>query len=278
MFGDEVKRLRDAKCWSQAHLAEAAGLNIRTVQRIEGGEPASNETILSLAAALDADLSSLQPEVPSPANGWPSRRRLALASVAVLPAVTFIAVNLLRSIASVSGPYDLAARIGGDLMSFKTFNLVSPVIFLGGVAAALVLCAPALMRLLTTRASRGVLSIQGLELKIDAAAMAVAAAALTTGGRSDRLCSLGVHPHAIGLPTRRLTASDPRIGDYWGRIGPINSVQRHCNATPFGLASGASAGLVRRLCRISFRATVHRDHGQEQPSCPWQRHKSQRAA
>ena len=62
MLGDRVKEMRERKAWSQGHLADAAGLNIRTVQRIEGGEPSSKETMLSLAAALGVDVSELELE------------------------------------------------------------------------------------------------------------------------------------------------------------------------------------------------------------------------
>jgi transcriptional regulator with XRE-family HTH domain len=182
MLADHVKRLREAKSWSQAHLADAAALNIRTVQRIERGGPASAETILSLAAALDADLASFQLEARSARNGGVSKARLTLAWLAVAPALAFVAANLLRSVSGVSGPYDMAAAVGGRLMSLAAFNIVSPIIFLGGAAAALALCAPALLRLRTTRAGQGVVSIHALELRLDGPALALAAAAVVSGG------------------------------------------------------------------------------------------------
>ena len=78
MTGDQVKALREAKCWSQAHLAEAAGLNIRTVQRIEAGEPCAPETMLSLAAALDVEISKLgrRGDDVCGASGRPARHLL----------------------------------------------------------------------------------------------------------------------------------------------------------------------------------------------------------
>ena len=30
-----VRKLRESKAWSQDHLAEAAGLSVRTIQRVE---------------------------------------------------------------------------------------------------------------------------------------------------------------------------------------------------------------------------------------------------
>jgi len=57
-IGDRIRRLRDGKVWTQEHLAEAAGLSARTVQRAEEGA-ASVETLRSLAAALDVPVQEL---------------------------------------------------------------------------------------------------------------------------------------------------------------------------------------------------------------------------
>ena len=48
-----LQRPREHKGWTQEHLARASGLSLRTIQRIEAGDSASKDTILSLAAALD---------------------------------------------------------------------------------------------------------------------------------------------------------------------------------------------------------------------------------
>jgi transcriptional regulator with XRE-family HTH domain len=50
---------REKRAWSQSHLAEVAGLSMRTVQRIERGGVASMESTKALAAALDLELSRL---------------------------------------------------------------------------------------------------------------------------------------------------------------------------------------------------------------------------
>lgn len=57
---EQVKILREARGWTQQHLAEASGLSLRTVQRVEGGQVApSPETLLALSGVfnvrLDAD-------------------------------------------------------------------------------------------------------------------------------------------------------------------------------------------------------------------------------
>lgn len=62
---EKIKALREAKAWSQAHLAEAAGLSLRTVQRMEAEGTASGETRLAVAAALGVPVETLGPDVPA---------------------------------------------------------------------------------------------------------------------------------------------------------------------------------------------------------------------
>ena len=57
-----VQTLRLKRGWSQQQLAEASGLSVRTIQRIETGHPASVETLKSLAAVFEIDFSTLKPE------------------------------------------------------------------------------------------------------------------------------------------------------------------------------------------------------------------------
>ena len=55
----KIKRWRDERLWSQEHLADLAGLGLRTVQRIENGDPASRESVMALAAAFNVDVVAL---------------------------------------------------------------------------------------------------------------------------------------------------------------------------------------------------------------------------
>ncbi len=62
--GEKVKALRESKAWSQAHLAEAAGLSLRTVQRVEAEGTASAETRLAIASALAVSVDALNVAAP----------------------------------------------------------------------------------------------------------------------------------------------------------------------------------------------------------------------
>lgn len=56
---EQVANLRTARGWTQADLAEASGLNLRTVQRIEATAVASLRSKRALASALDVDMQHL---------------------------------------------------------------------------------------------------------------------------------------------------------------------------------------------------------------------------
>lgn len=78
MNAQQIRKLREARAWSQEHLAEAAGLSLRTIQRVEAEGKASPETRLALAAALEVSVTELSaPEAGAPAataevtpSGW----------------------------------------------------------------------------------------------------------------------------------------------------------------------------------------------------------------
>src|ERR1700722_14669075 len=67
--GDRIRSLRERKAWTQQHLAEAASVSPRTVQRAEEGVM-SAETRAAIAGALDVPVESLATTVKPPA-GWP---------------------------------------------------------------------------------------------------------------------------------------------------------------------------------------------------------------
>ena len=57
-----IQKMRLKRGWSQQQLADASGLSVRTVQRIESGHPGSVESLKSLAAVFEVDFSTLSSE------------------------------------------------------------------------------------------------------------------------------------------------------------------------------------------------------------------------
>jgi len=57
-----LKQIRLSRHYSQEQLAQMAGLNVRTIQRIESGQNASLESLKCLASALEVDVSTLKQE------------------------------------------------------------------------------------------------------------------------------------------------------------------------------------------------------------------------
>lgn len=79
-----IQKLRLQRGWSQQQLADLSGLSARTIQRIEGGQVASAESLKSLAAVFEIDFASLQPESDmntSPDQGIHSDEALAFQHV-----------------------------------------------------------------------------------------------------------------------------------------------------------------------------------------------------
>jgi transcriptional regulator with XRE-family HTH domain len=52
----DIKEMRLERHWSQDQLSEMSGLNIRTIQRIENGENAGLESLKSLAAVFEINI------------------------------------------------------------------------------------------------------------------------------------------------------------------------------------------------------------------------------
>ena len=57
-----VKKLRLQHGWSQDQLSQFSGLSLRTIQRIEKGQKAGLESLKSLAAVFDVQITQLQEE------------------------------------------------------------------------------------------------------------------------------------------------------------------------------------------------------------------------
>ena len=57
MRANTFKHLRAAACMTQAHLAKAAGVSVRSVQRLEAGMSAGAETLRAVCAVLGGNAS-----------------------------------------------------------------------------------------------------------------------------------------------------------------------------------------------------------------------------
>jgi len=57
-----VRKLRLQRGWSQEQLAQMSGLSVRTIQRVERGKKAGLESLKSLAAVFEVDLTQLHEE------------------------------------------------------------------------------------------------------------------------------------------------------------------------------------------------------------------------
>ncbi|ELQ6224757.1 helix-turn-helix domain-containing protein [Cronobacter turicensis] len=56
---NRIRALRLARAWSQEQLAELSAVSVRTIQRIEKGEPPSLETLSALAAVFETRVEEL---------------------------------------------------------------------------------------------------------------------------------------------------------------------------------------------------------------------------
>lgn len=57
-----IHKLRLVKGWSQQQLSELSGVSVRTIQRLEGGQAGSPETLKALAAVFEIDFTELTKE------------------------------------------------------------------------------------------------------------------------------------------------------------------------------------------------------------------------
>lgn len=107
MLSDTLRTSRLAAGFTQDRLAEAAGLNKRTISRMEGGSPVQAETLLALCSVLKLDYASLErmrrreavqdpapPPVLMAGNGSVARHLVddALASLRDQPGVELVAL------------------------------------------------------------------------------------------------------------------------------------------------------------------------------------------
>ncbi|KQN99403.1 MULTISPECIES: helix-turn-helix domain-containing protein [Stenotrophomonas] len=89
---NRIRTLREARGWSQEHLADVAGLSPRTVQRLEAEGKASHESRMAVAAALGIEPGQLAGREAAPARpasgiGAADRIKITLWIVSIVLAV-----------------------------------------------------------------------------------------------------------------------------------------------------------------------------------------------
>lgn len=155
-LAEKIKKLRTERAWSQAQLSEVASLSIRTVQRVEFDGKCSHESLLAIASAFDIDIKELtlllSDNVDSKAKfsfsmigfninfGWlKSSSALSLGIFLIFPAIYFILASILKFNFGISLLFDPLEILFSSSGMFKVFNLISPVVFLFGLAGAFVI-------------------------------------------------------------------------------------------------------------------------------------------
>lgn len=146
MIGDTIRALREQRAWTQAHLAAASGVSLRTIQRLETVHSCSPETLLALAAAFDVDVRTLTNErsVIAQASRIPHPLVAPAALFLSFPALLFVIVNLLKFAAGWPEPFDAFAAAGAKWNTLSQI-LISPVLILGGPVVAAALTAATLL-------------------------------------------------------------------------------------------------------------------------------------
>ena len=171
-----VRRERVARGWPQEQLADAAGVSLRTVQRVERGRPCAGETIQALASALEVDAAALSAAAPAGASegrwlGLTAGPAFLLGAALCLPSLAFVAVNI--------GYYELGLTWMAGLRPEGAWGDVwaSPWLVLGGPLAAFALNAPLAVSLKTRRAPAG-LVLEGVLVRACARPWAIAGLAM----------------------------------------------------------------------------------------------------
>ena len=93
-----IRAERERRALSQEHLAEAAGIGLRTIQRVETTGVASYETAKALAAVFECDVARLQVVNPPAVPGTRAHRAL----LAALAASMLVVVSIFFSRAAIA--------------------------------------------------------------------------------------------------------------------------------------------------------------------------------
>lgn len=98
-----VKELRKKSGWSQEQLANASGLSLRTIQRVESESKASMETKVCLAATFQISLESLNVTMSRQvADTRPDRAILVLLACSVFISAISLLINIPKPISFIA--------------------------------------------------------------------------------------------------------------------------------------------------------------------------------
>ena len=138
-LASRIRDLRSERSWSQEHLAGAAGLSLRTVQRVESGYACAGDTLLALAAAFEIPATELTKLIPPPVPaderflGLTGRQAAWIGLILASPAILFVVANLANE------AWGAKWAAGYLASTVPPLGLDSPIIILGGLMLALLL-------------------------------------------------------------------------------------------------------------------------------------------
>jgi transcriptional regulator with XRE-family HTH domain len=133
-----VRKLRLQRGWTQDQVAEMAGVSVRTIQRLERGDPPSLETAKALASVFEVQLSSFHHEDPAMMHSPDSLRPAAAARNAeITPEETAALVYAKRVKEFYQGIF---VYVFLAVIFFATFGFHEPVVYwaFGGAGIGLV--------------------------------------------------------------------------------------------------------------------------------------------
>ena len=111
----KIKRWREERHWSQEHLADLAGVGLRTIQRLEKGEQGSQDTLKALAAAYNVDVSALSVDPSVEATEIAEQQILKTTSALRLSLWIHLASYVLGVVVFVG----ISLGVGGETFAMK---------------------------------------------------------------------------------------------------------------------------------------------------------------
>ena len=155
-LAEKIKSLRVERSWSQLQLSEASRLSLRTIQRVEKYGKCSPETLLSLSSTFEVEIKELTELIDNyradndtiniDIPGIHLRSKRVNPSTAIIagillafPAIYFIVASVLKYNFSFPFLFDPLEVLYASKEIAHAWNLIAPVIFIGGLISAFIL-------------------------------------------------------------------------------------------------------------------------------------------